>query len=112
MGSERIDAHPLGGRSVEQAGSVEVDGQTVVASGSGARRDVFDRLDVAVAGVLEAQQSGRRVVQVGPSALDDRRITVDCVSSTHALMTLSILYEPGSIARQRANVSSTKPCTM
>ena len=65
VGGPRFDAHADCDGGIEQAGPVEVHGQPVFTGGYGQRTHVVDGLDVAVDGVLEAQQCGHRMVLVG-----------------------------------------------
>ena len=62
---EGVDADIAGGGGVEQAGAVEVDGEPAVVAGGGELGDQVDGLDVAVDGVLEAEQAGFGMVLVG-----------------------------------------------
>jgi len=65
VGGPGLDTHAEGHGGIEQAGPVKEHGQAVLTGGSGQRTHVVDRLDVAVDGVLEAQQRGDRMVLVG-----------------------------------------------
>ena len=65
FGAVGVDPDPLGDRRVEQAGAVKVDGQVVLPGCCDQVGYLVDGLGVPVDGVLQAEETGHRVVLVG-----------------------------------------------